>query len=199
MGAATSVAAMCFKKDEQIIQMMMPVYFISDAVISDDDINCVQHAWNVLIIEDRSREFLRAQESATFVYSSCISWFYSVFYSRLFNVHPLFRPRLNSKGSKSGKSLVMMIATTINGLRDKDMFQRVVTEMAKNLCSSGVKPVEYGILGEVLLYSLHVVLGNEYTVEVDTAWRKIYSQVLDIIIPVCVSYERQRTHQVEEQ
>lgn len=199
MGAASSLAAVCIKKDEQIIQMMMPVYFISDAVITDTDITCVQHSWNVLIIEDQSKEFLRSQESPTFVYSSCISWFYSVFYSRLFNVHPLFRPRLNAKGSKSGKSLVMMIATTINGLRDKDMFTRVVSEMAKNLCWSGVKPVEYGILGEVLLYSLHVVLGSDYTIEVDTAWRKVYSQVLDIIIPVCVAYERQRTHTVEEQ
>lgn len=42
----------------------------------------------------------------------------------------------------------------------------------------------------MLLYTIKACVGTEvYTAKVSTGWAKIYSKMLDSIIPVCVNFE----------
>mmetsp|Transcript_9930 Transcript_9930/g.10431 ORF Transcript_9930/g.10431 Transcript_9930/m.10431 type:complete len:223 (+) Transcript_9930:107-775(+) len=176
--------------EEEIVLLMMPVYFIPQAEVISRDINSCQDVWN-LILDDRSPAYLEYIKKANPPPTSCIVWFYSVFYERLFNVHPLCRP-LFTKGIESiGSFLVQMVSMSLGQLRDPSKFKKTMTSLAARHCERGVKASEYGVIGEVLFYTLKKCLGDEtYTTEIDTAWKKVFSVMLREIVPLVVNYER---------
>jgi hemoglobin-like flavoprotein len=49
---------------------------------------------------------------------------------------------------------------------------------------------QYGIVGEVLLWTLTLTLGSEFDEPTKLAWVKIYSVMLKVIIPVAVREEK---------
>ena len=53
----------------------------------------------------------------------------------------------------------------------------------------GVKATEYGIVGEVMFWTLGKVLGPAYTPEVHNAWVKIFSSMMKVIVPIAVAHE----------
>ena len=59
---------------------------------------------------------------------------------------------------------------------------------------------QYGIVGEVLIWSLGYVLEESFTDQVKTAWLKIYCLMLKFIIPAALAEEqRLKTNPSEEE
>jgi hemoglobin-like flavoprotein len=176
--------------EEEIVLLMMPVYFIPNVEVTSRDVTSCQNSWN-LIIDDESAAYKAYKSSTDQAHPTCIIWFSHVFYERLFNIHPLCRP-LFTKGVESvGAFLVQMVSMSLSQLRDPTKFQQTMTALAARHCERGVKASEYGTIGEVLFYSLRKCLGEEaYNPTVETAWKKIYSSMLRIIVPLVVTYER---------
>jgi hemoglobin-like flavoprotein len=176
--------------EEEIVLLMMPVYYHASAEVTNRDITACQNVWN-LILEDQSPSFLEYKKATDNPPPTCIIWFYHVFYERLFNIHPLCRP-LFTKGVESvGSFLVQMVSMSLSQLRDVTKFKKTMTSLAARHCERGVKASEYGVIGEVLFYSLKKCLGEEiYTNSVETSWKKIYSVMLREIVPLVVNYER---------
>ena len=48
----------------------------------------------------------------------------------------------------------------------------------------GIKAIEYGIVGEVLCYTLRQCLGTAYTPNAHFTWVKILSKILAVMVPV---------------
>jgi hemoglobin-like flavoprotein len=84
---------------------------------------------------------------------------------------------------------VKVISLTLNQLHDPMNFQIIMRGLALSHCQKGVRSVEYGIVGSVLLHSLKKVLAEEYTEAVHQAWVKIYSAMLSNIVPMVVDHE----------
>ena len=63
--------------------------------------------------------------------------------------------------------------------------------LAARHCKWGVRGVEYGIVGDVLFYALHHVLGDEaFNKQVQISWWRVYSTMLTHILPICIRHER---------
>jgi hemoglobin-like flavoprotein len=162
---------------------------VQDSDITEDDIKLAKDSWNH-IIEDRSPTYLEKKQDPLFEHASCISWFYFIFYERLFNVHPMCRPLFTSGIVSQGKFLVKMVSLILNCLKNQTKFVVTMQELAMRHCERGIRGVEYGIVGDVLFYTLQKSTGSVYTLEVERAWKKIFSSILKIIVPLCVEYER---------
>ena len=94
-------------------------------------------------------------------------------------------------GLKSqGKFLVKMISLSLSMLNEQEKFELVIRKLAEVHNERGVKAVEYGIMGEVLLWSLNHVLGPDiFNLACKKAWIRIYSRMIRIMIPLAVHYE----------
>lgn len=160
-----------------------------EAEITDRDLVVAKSSWNY-IIEDRSPLYLELKKGPDFEHASCISWFYSIFYARLFNVHPMCKPLFTSGIVSQGKFLVKMVSLILNCLKHREKFVKTMEDLAMRHCERGIRGVEYGIVGDVLFYSLQKTLGNLFTLEIETAWKLIFSSMLGIIVPLCIEYER---------
>ena len=60
----------------------------------------------------------------------------------------------------------------------------------------GIKAIEYGVVGDVLFWCIKVCVGETvFTDDVLSAWVKIFSRMLRIIVPIAVQFERRGVHQ----
>lgn len=189
MGSGGLSARQIAGTQHEILMLMMPVYYIRDCVVTPEDIEAVKVGWN-LIIKDNTEPYKELKKNKNCEYSSCISWFYSLFYDRLFNVHPACKPLFTSGIVGQGKFLVKMISMTLSQLGDPTHFKQMMEKLAMRHCERGVRAVEFGIVGEVLFFCLMTVTGNEFSREVEHSWKKIYSVMLTHIIPLVIEYER---------
>ena len=49
--------------------------------------------------------------------------------------------------------------------------------------------LEYGIVGEVMFWTLGKIMGVEYTPEVHASWVKIFSSMMKVMVPIAVQHE----------
>jgi hypothetical protein len=72
---------------------MLPVYYTSTKLVKDDII-AAKNSWDI-IATNACPLFLQKKNAAVtksdFAFANCLSWFYSVYYNRLFDVHPVSR------------------------------------------------------------------------------------------------------------
>lgn len=180
--------------DDFIVSIMMPVYYVHNAEPNEEDIAAAAASWK-LITDDTSAEFQRKKLNPKFTYFSCISWFFSLFYSRLFDVHPLCKPLFGAGLQSQGKFLVKMISLTLSQLGNPEVFKKTMHELTIRHCERGVKSIEYGVVGDVLFWVIKTCIGEQgFTPRIGIAWTTIYSKMLQVIVPEAVSYERQGLH-----
>lgn len=174
---------------EEIVALMMPVYYTHNADITPEMLNIAKDSW-LLITEDKCPRKVEVQSGVTL--------FYTTFYERLFDIHPLSKPLFKNGMQSQGKFIVKMIAMIINSLKYRDKFKKTMEDLALRHCQMGVKASEFSIVGDVLFYSLSTCLGSAYTRDVEDTWKKIYSAMLQIIVPLCLRYEGSGTVEKDE-
>lgn len=193
MGTASSSRFIEGEDLDRIVSVLMPVYYIPNADVTAADIAVAKQSWK-LIIDETSVAFKTMKDNEpTFHHTSCISWFFCNFYSRLFDIHPLCKPLFVNGLQSQGIFLVKLISLTLNQLEDSQNFRSNMSELARRHCERGVKAIEYGIVGTVLFWTIRTCIGfAAFTEEVEYVWHKIYSKMLNVIVPVTVSLERNR-------
>ena len=193
------------KSEEEIVRLLMPVYYTC-LIPNADDIRVAGDAWN-LILTDSSHTFIEQKRTdelkdleeveidgsgaKVILAPSCIMWFYDIFYKRLFDVHPSCKHMFAGGIKQQGKFLVRMLSLALSELADPSKFDATLVMLAKQHCDRGIKAVEYGVVGEVLFFTLRFVLGSAFTERVHAAWVKIFCRMLKTMVPVAIAYELQ--------
>ena len=65
-----------------------------------------------------------------------------------------------------------------------------MVQLAQRHCERGVRANEYGVVGDILFYSLQFCVDSDvYSRRSELAWIRIYSAMLRLILPVALQYE----------
>lgn len=115
---------------------------------------------------------------------SPISHLYDLFYNRLFELAPAVRPLFKGSIKTQGRALVKMLDGAVSLLERPATLKPALEALAERHVKYGALPAHYGVVGEVLLWTLERVLGPEgYTDEVKTAWLTVYSVMMHVMLP----------------
>jgi hemoglobin-like flavoprotein len=176
------------------VSIVMPMYYTREEV-SPGDLVLARASWN-LILSDGAPAFVKARENPDFTELSCLTYFYTTFYGRLFDIHPACKSLFKNNIQTQGKALAKIISFLLKDHNDKTMLNQVMEDLAeRHINTYFVKAHEYGILGEVLLYALARCVGGErFDMETSLAWVRIYSMVISIVVPIHVKAELHQTH-----
>lgn len=127
------------KGEEDIVKLMFPVYY-AEGEITESEHALATKSWEMLL-NDTAPQFLLKKKNPDFVYVNCIMYFYSLFYSRLFDVHPVAKGLFKDVESQ-GKFLVKMISLSLSERSNKDTYQRTLVKLAEIHNERGVKATE---------------------------------------------------------
>lgn len=83
-----------------------------------------------------------------------------------------------------------MISAALSLLNKPVELTKALEGLAKMHTSRGVMANQYGIVGECLLWTFDHCLGEQFTEDAKIGWIRIYSFMIDVIIPVALSEER---------
>ena len=161
---------------------------MKDAVITPEDAARAKKSW-AHIIDDTGDKYLHCKSDPSFESSSCLQWFYDTFYKRLFDVHPASRALFRNNMQVQGKALVHMISGALSLLDKLSTLVEALQGLAKTHSAKGVIAVQYGLVGEVLLWTFSQCLGDQFDAATSLSWVKIYSVILKVIVPVAVGEE----------
>lgn len=189
-GGASSIQDVAEGKTHQeIVRLMMPVWF-TDRPTTLEDVKIGKESWE-LVLNDKAPGFLhcREQGGGNFEHPTAISMFYDTFYKRLFDVHPLSKDMFSGGMKSQGKFLVKMISMSLSLLDNHAKFKETMMGLAESHNRRGIKAIEYGIVGDVMFWTLKKLLAEAYSHKAHQAWITIFSRMLAIIVPVAVAHE----------
>lgn len=102
-----------------------------------------------------------------------------LFYRRLFRIAPETRHLFKGDLKTQGQKLMNMINTAVNGLDELDELIPVAQELGRRHSDYGVSETHYRCVEEALIWTLQQGLGDQFTSEVQSAWRTIYAVLAD--------------------
>lgn len=104
-----------------------------------------------------------------------------IFYTKLFEYDPALRPLFKTDLKTQGKKLMQTLKVAVESLNDLDGLIPVLEQLAKRHVKYGVKPEDYTPVGNALLYTLKVGLGERWTPELRQAWVDTFRTVATVM------------------
>lgn len=178
------------RSDEEIIKVVLPLYYNKEP-IQPNEREAAVAAWR-MIMNNTSAHFknLKKAGGSDYPHQTCMELFYYTFYTRLFDVHPIAKTLFHRSINKQGTFFVRFISMAISQLDDQEKWTKSFTNLTEIHNKMGVKAIEYGVAGDVLLHGIQVCVGPlVYNELVHNGWTKIYSKMLDSIVPLALKFE----------
>ena len=189
MGTSASVTAAHKGDLKATITALMPVYYLPETV-THADAAIVGKTWKTIQSNEAPGRDLMLPLTGCARDTDGANLFKTLYFKRLFDVHPLSKPMFSAEAIASGKFIGALIDMCWRQLEDGKQFRRRAVEIAQDHCRRGIKAIEYGIVGEVLLWSVAIALGPTlFNYDVERAWVKIFSSLLTIMVPIAVATE----------
>lgn len=104
-----------------------------------------------------------------------------IFYTKLFEYDPALRPLFKTDLKTQGKKLMQTLKVAVESLNNLDGLIPVLEQLAKRHVKYGVKPEDYTPVGNALLYTLKVGLGERWTPELRQAWVDTFRTVATVM------------------
>ena len=105
-----------------------------------------------------------------------------LFYSKLFMANPSLRNMFPKKMDEQYNKLMDMLSVIIARLDRMDELNEDIAAMARRHVHYGVRPAHYKLVGNALLWTLRQGLGQDWTLDVEQAWTKCYSNLADTMM-----------------
>jgi hemoglobin-like flavoprotein/class 3 adenylate cyclase len=106
-----------------------------------------------------------------------------VFYQKLFQIAPPVEKMFAGVDmSVQGSMLTNMIAAAVKGLDRLDELKPVLQDLGRRHAGYGVRIEHYAAVEECLLYTIEVMMGESYNLDVKLAWTVIYNFIAETMI-----------------
>ncbi|NOU51892.1 hemin receptor [Pseudoalteromonas sp. JBTF-M23] len=104
-----------------------------------------------------------------------------IFYSTLFEYDPALRPLFKNSIKSQGQKLMATLKLAVAGLDDLDKLVPVLQSLAERHVGYGVKAKDFTPVGNALLHTLKVGLGEQWNDELRQAWVDTIHIVADVM------------------
>ena len=99
----------------------------------------------------------------------------ALFYERLFTLDPALRKPFRRDLGDQSRELLNVIGQLVDALDEPDDVLPAARRLGARHAGYGVTPADYDTLGEALLWTLALILGDEFDDETRTAWTAAYA------------------------
>ncbi len=107
--------------------------------------------------------------------------FAETFYGKLFALDPKLNPLFTTDMDKQGRKLISALHVLVLTLGNFDAFTVQVRTISQRHRAYGVTNSDYATFGEALLWTLEQGLDEDFSLEVELAWRKAYDLVTEVM------------------
>lgn len=175
---------------EERLRTSLPEWHYLNPDIYQADVDYASGTFQIIMSGFWTVNFLEKKEDPEFTHNTTTTWFYEVFYETFFAIEPEARPMFTHVSMfTQGRLLVGVLSIALDVLGDPEKVRNRLQQMTVKHNKIGVKTKYYISFGEALLKSLRITLGEMFDDVTEIAWKKLYSYMLNIIIPDVLRFE----------
>jgi nitric oxide dioxygenase len=104
-----------------------------------------------------------------------------LFYKRLFEIEPDTVALFKGDMRRQGREFMQVLAVAVGGLSNLSTLVPMVQRLGVRHAGYGVRASHYDSVRQALLYTLAVILQDEYSDEVRSAWASAYAMLAGIM------------------
>jgi hemoglobin-like flavoprotein len=104
-----------------------------------------------------------------------------LFYKRLFEIEPAAAALFKGDMSRQGRKFMEALAVAVGSLSSLSTLMPFVQRLGLRHAACGVKPEHYDSVQQALLWTLALILQDEYTDEVRSAWATAYAMLAGVM------------------
>lgn len=115
-----------------------------------------------------------------------------IFYEKLFTINPKLKSYFPADEVQMGQQrnkLRDMLAVAVSNLSKPEVLFPVLENLGRRHQTYGVEASHYDEVGQALISTLEVGLGEEFTLEVKKAWISVYGLISKTMIEASLSSE----------
>jgi len=104
-----------------------------------------------------------------------------LFYKRLFEIEPEVAALFKGDVGRQGREFMQVLAVAVGGLSNVTTLVPMVQQLGVRHAAYGVQARHYDAVRQALLYTLAVILQDDYTDDVRAAWATAYAMLAGIM------------------
>jgi hemoglobin-like flavoprotein len=104
-----------------------------------------------------------------------------LFYKRLFEIEPATAALFKGDMREQGRRFMQVLATAVGSLSSMSTLVPIVQRLGLRHAACGVTADHYDSVQQALLWTLALILQDEYTDEVRSAWATAYAMLAGIM------------------
>lgn len=104
-----------------------------------------------------------------------------LFYKRLFEIEPGLAALFKGDMKLQGRAFMQVLAVAVGSLSNMSSLVPIVQRLGLRHANVGVKAEHYDAVQQALLWTLALILQDEYTDEVRSAWATAYAMLAGIM------------------
>jgi hemoglobin-like flavoprotein len=104
-----------------------------------------------------------------------------IFYTTLFEYDPSLKPLFKNSMKAQGQKLMATLKVAVAGLDDLDRLIPVLHKLAERHVAYGVQAKDFTPVGNALLYTLKVGLGDDWNPELRQAWVDVFRVIAKVM------------------
>eukprot|EP01041_Mallomonas_annulata_P015294 gene15294-32395_t len=167
-----------------LVKKATPRYYIQNVVLTDDDIHITMRIWSRITKTSDDSEDREGFNNFDCYQQSLSLQFFNAFYNHILILSTEGKFPLRTRISRETTDVIIdrFLSSSFKCIRNLSQNLEIVGARINENYSLGIKSTHYGPMGEALLWALKVVLGNEYDDNMNTAWTRLYSYLLNITL-----------------
>lgn len=104
-----------------------------------------------------------------------------LFYKRLFEIEPATAALFKGDMTQQGRKFIQVLAVAVGSLSSMSTLVAIVQRLGLQHAGYGVKAEHYDSVQQALLWTLALILQDEYTDEVRSAWATAYAMLAGVM------------------
>lgn len=108
----------------------------------------------------------------------------ALFYEKLFDRDPALRAVFRRDIGDQGMQFMRTLWTIVQALRSPAALHDVLAPLARTHASLGVLAAQFRTMGEALIDTFRELLEDDFTPEMEAAWRRAYAHIAEAMIEV---------------
>jgi len=170
-----------------LARFMHPIFTIGRIEISDDTLKLCQDSFDQIVAgnyHSYKEALVAGEDTPRDALTFLVVDFYKSLFIRLPDAKALFSVQVDAQA----ELLSRMIHTVITLVQQdqKRACESILTDMGNMHNSMGVHPAFYGEFGYTFICTLRKHFGESFSEEVNNAWVKLFSYILNVLIPIAV-------------
>ncbi len=108
-----------------------------------------------------------------------------LFYGRLFQFNPSLRPLFDVDLKNQGKRLMVTLNLAVISLTNLRTMMPAVQHLGRRHAKYQVSEGSYAAVGQALFWTLEKCLGDDFTDDVEEAWKIAYATISRAMVDAC--------------